>query len=185
MKTSRLLKRFGPWFDPFLVLGIFMSFLIPSLTLANLTPGYTDARENNNVLGTTTKDVFDLEPNLIYHQGISVDDFKHTTQTSYSFEVLMAAHTEGTFQNLLFTAHNTSEAEKSLNILSHFESIDQGTVISLIVNSTEFTILDKDGATFPVTLIVVPGGTSRVYVKIESSVNVNFANGFIMELTAE
>lgn len=185
MKTSRLIKRFGPFFDPFLVVGIFIFFLIPSLTLANLTPGYLTTSVSKDVLGTTTNKKIEIKPNLTYREGITVDDFKQTTDSSYSLEVLMAAHTEGLFQNQLFIAHNTTESEKRIHVSSNFESIDKGTRISLVIDSTEFIILSEDGSVYPATLYVMPGDALRVYIRIKSTTNVNYASGFTIDLSVE
>ncbi len=185
MKQSRLLSRYGAFLDPFLVFGIFILFVIPVITVLNLTPSYRKEIQPADVLGSTSSEELVIEPNIVYQEGISVRDFRQTTPTSYAFEVQMKAHTKGEFQNLLFTAKNDTDTEKRINIASNFESTAPGTKISIIVDTVKFVILDTDSTIYPPTLYVLPGDTIRAYVKVESESNVNYDGGFGVELTIE
>jgi len=185
MKTSRLLKKFGEFLDPFLVLGIFVLFLIPALTLMNLTPGYLKPENQPNVLGATTGSEIVIDPGMVYQEGISVINFSQTTNSSYTFTVNMTAHTEGSYQNLLFTAHNSSEVQKKINLLANFESVAPGTKVSIVVDTVKFVILDQDGTTYPPTLYVLPGDSLKAYIRVESETNVNYDSAFGVELSVE
>lgn len=185
MKIPRLIKRFGPFLDPFLVLGIFVLFLVPILTISNLKPSYLKPDNRSNVLGATTNDALIVEPNLLDREGIFITNFHQTTASSYALEIQIAAHTEGEYQNALFTVHNTSEIEKQVNITPEFENIPQDTKISILVNSVKFIILDSDGTTYPPTLYIQPGDRVDAYVRIESDINVNYLSGFTVNLVVQ
>jgi hypothetical protein len=185
MKPSRLLKRFGAFFDPFLVLGIFVLFLIPIITIENLSPSFIKQGHQPDVLGVTSNKAFVIDPNLAYENGITVAEFQQTTDSSYSFQVQLSAHTAGSFQNMMFSAQNTSEVEKKINITPNFESIAEGTEISVVVDSVKFVILDTDGTIYPPTIYVLPGDSLNAYVRIESETAVNYAGGFSIDLSVE
>lgn len=175
----------GKYLDPFLVLGLFLLFAIPVATLLNLTPAYQPRQHTNNVLGLTDESTVAITANTVASDGITVEKFNQTSQTSYSFQVKMLPHEEGIYKNTLFTATNGTDSEARLNITSNFESIAPNTKVSIVVDEVKFVVLDTDGTVYPPGLYVMPGDTIITSIEIENSSTVNFASGFSLNLTIE
>lgn len=185
-KTGRnIMNALGKYLDPFLVLGLFILFSIPVVTLLNLTPTYQPRQYNDNVLGLADKSTVAITANTVAGDGIAVEKFNQTSRTSYSFQVQMLPHEEGTYKNTLFTATNGTDSEARLNITSNFESIAPNTKVSIVVDEVKFVVLDTDGTTYPPSLYVMPGDTIIASIEIENSSAVNFASGFSLDLTIE
>jgi hypothetical protein len=184
--TGRSIKNaLGKYLDPFLVLGIFILFAIPIVSLFNLTPGYQPARHDDNVLGLADESTVTITANTVAGDGIVVEKFNQTSETSYSFQVRMLPHEEGIYRNTLFTATNGTDSEAQLNITSNFESIAPGTKVSIVVDEVKFVVLDTDGTTYPPSIYVMPGDTLIASIEIEDTSAVNFASGFSLDLTVE
>ena len=109
-KTVRTAKNaLGKYLDPFLVLGIFILFAIPVVTLLNLTPGYKPPTHNDNVLGLADESTVTITANTVASDGLAVEKFNQTTETSYTFQVQMLPREAGTYENTLFTATNGTD----------------------------------------------------------------------------
>ena len=179
------MNALGKYLDPFLVLGIFILFAIPVITLVNLTPGYRPQTQNDDVLGLTDQSMVTITANTVASDGIAVEKFNQTTETSYSFQVQLLPRESGTSQNTLFTATNGTNTEAQLNVTSNFESIAPGTKVSIVVDEVKFVVLDSDGTTYPPSIYVMPGDSLIASIEVETATPINFASGFSLDLTIE
>lgn len=176
-------SKFGKFLDPFLILGIFILFLIPVITVINLTPSQKDIQKTESVLGSTDPEHVSVVANTTSADGITVDKVTQNSEKSYTLYVLNDAHPPGTYKNALFTATNGTLDEKKINVASNFESVPAGTVVSLLVDEVRFIILNEDGTIYPPTLYLTADSTLSAEVEIQSPSAVNYASGFSITLT--
>lgn len=182
---KRLDTKFGKFLDPLLVLAIIALFVIPAITLTNLTPGYRPPPEEPNVLGVTEGTTMSIRPHTEPYDGISLSKFTQTSASSHTLYLSQIPHKEGIHTNKLFSAINGTEKEKMIHVTSAIERVAPGTKLSLVVRKTKFVILDEAGITYPPTLYVAPGQIMDVSLEIKSPVDVNFTTGFSLDLTIE
>ena len=182
-KSQSVISKFGAALDPFLILGIFILFLIPVITVINLTPGEKTVRETESVLGSTDPERVSILANTAPAEGITVDKVTQNSEKTYTMYVLHDAHEAGTYTNALFTATNGTPDEKQINITSTFESVPADTTVSLMVEGVRFIILDEDGTTYPPTLYLTPDSATNADIEIQSENDVNFSSGFSLVLT--
>lgn len=184
-QLNRSLSQLSKFLDPFLVLGIFVLFAIPVITVMNLTPGKRPTQEQSYVLGTTDQSTVSFTANSTAANGIAIEKFTRTTDDSYTMQVQLLPHLAGTYRNTLFTAINGKKEEKKIQVSANFESVAPNTKISIVVDDVKFVILDEDGTMYPPTLYIMPQDTMLASIEVESSEQVNFVTGFSLDLSVE
>lgn len=181
-KLQKFTDKFGIFLDPFIILGILSLFLIPTLTVLNLTPDTMPESQKQTVLGTTDTSTVFITPNVEKSDGIWMDGVSQIDDETYTFTFSHSAHKKGQYVNLIFTAENPTEDEKKLHIISGFEGVAMGTKVSVMVNDVKFVVLGPDGKTYPPTIYIQPDEKIQAYLVIENDQDVNFDSGFSLDL---
>lgn len=179
------LSKFATFIDPFLVIGIFILFLIPVITILNLTPRTYTIPENENVLGTTDATAIRILTNTTPAEGISIDKVSQTSDTSYTLYISHEPHRQGTYDNTIFTAVNNTDSEKRIHVTSTFEGVSPGTIVSIRIEDVRYIVLDSDGTLYPPTITITPDSSVEAGIEINSPDQVNFKTGFSVDLTIE
>lgn len=186
MKALRkFLKQFGKFADPFLVMGIFVLFLIPVLTVLNLTPQTRPEYPESSVLGIGDENKVNFNPGATPQDGILVTRVSQNSDTSYSVEVKVSPQTTGSFSNDFFTASNTIEEDLRIQLQPSFQEFPDGTVISIVVDGIKFVLLDEEGNIYPPTINMVPGQDISAAIQIDNEINSNFEYQFTVDVTIE
>jgi hypothetical protein len=166
----------GKLVDPFIVLGIFALFLIPAVTVFNLTPVQFNKSEDDSILGVEESTLITFIENTDVEDGISVSEFEQTDDNNYRLKISHLTHTIGNYRNLIFTAENPTEDEKNLRITSSHEITDPGIKVSLLENDTSYILLKEDGTLYPVSIYIKPEEKVEISLSIESPIDVNFTS---------
>ncbi len=172
-------------FDPLIVLGIFLVFLVPVITVLNLTPKYQKPATNNNVLGVQDQTTVTITPNRQVKDGLFIRNIFQNTESSYSLILQQDRHNAGTYSNELFTVNNPTTEERKINVSSTFNGIADGTKVSLLLRSVKYVIRTSEGEVYPPSLYVMPGEKLDVAIVIENSSRVNFQTEFGIDLDVE
>jgi hypothetical protein len=170
--------------DPFLILGVFLLFVIPALTVMNLTPIKID-KKDDNVLGVAESTVVNLTENSIEEDGINVVSFNQTDDKITKIKVQHLTHSAGQYENLIFTAQNDTEEEKSMKVTSSHEITDLGTQVSLLTDDHEYILLKDDGTIYPASIPIEPDQTLEVHLSIYSPLDVNFTSYINLDVFTE
>ncbi len=184
-RSQNIFKKIGKYLDPFLVLGIFVLFTIPIITLISLTPGHSTPSQNENVLGLTDLNSVSVTANTTAADGIVVEKMTQNSESSYTIYIQSYPHNKGVYRNSILTATNGTEDEKKIHVTSNFEGVALGTKVSIVVDDVRFIVLDTDGTTYPPTLYVVPSKSMTVDLEITSPSEVNYTTGFSLDLAIE
>ena len=184
-QPKKVIKKFGTFLDPFLIVGIFILFLIPVITVINLTPGQKIPEKTESVLGAADPTLVNLLANTNTAEGITVTKVTQNSDHSYTLYIEKEAHQKGVYQNKLFTASNGTPDEKRIHVTSNFEGIAPGTKVSVVVDGVRFIVLNSDGTTYPPTIYLTPGSAVSADIEIDSPTDVNFVSGFSFVLTIE
>jgi hypothetical protein len=147
-KRSEFLNVLEKIADPFLILGVFLLFVVPALTVFNLTPIKLN-RKDDNVLGVTESTLVEITESTTANDGVDVVNFNQTDDNTSKLRIQHLTHSAGEYQNLVFTAHNPTENERSLKVTSSHEITDPGTQVSLLTDDHEYILLKDDGTIFP------------------------------------
>ncbi|MEA3357782.1 MAG: hypothetical protein U9Q67_05105 [Patescibacteria group bacterium] len=186
MHLKRSVSKFSTIFDPFLILGIFVLFLVPVLTVLNLTPIYKPpVVEEKDILGAADPEMFIVAANTEVQDGIYTEMTSQNSPDSFMMHVNMEPRSKGTYQNKLFNVYNPYDEQKTLNITSGFEDIPLGTKISIMVDGVKFVVLDTDGTTYPPTIYVAGGEALDTFIVVEVSEDLNFSSGFGVGVVVE
>ena len=172
-KISSFIEKFV---DPFLVLGIFTLFLIPAITVFNLTPIQFSKPNDDSILGVEESTLITFTENTETNDGISVSEFEQTDDNNYKLKISHLTHTIGNYKNLIFTAENPTEDEKNLRITSSHEITDPGIKVSLLKGDSSYVLLKEDSTVYPVSLYIKPEEKIEVSLSIESPIDVNFTS---------
>jgi hypothetical protein len=173
---SKFLKKVSKFLDPFLVLGIFTLFLIPVITVLNLTPIVVKPKQDN-VLGAKDQ----TEAEIIVHSQDN-ENFRviaqSNTEQSTSLKVTAYPNLEGSYTTTILTINNYTEDEKNIGILPSFENSVNDSKISVVVDDVKFVLRDFDGTTYPPSLYIQPGETVDVKLEIENEIDINHSQEF-------
>ncbi len=180
---NKFQTKFGHLLDPFVILAIFVVFLVPVITVLNLTPqNKVQTQENPQVLGATNQTKVTIEPNLKYGDGITVDKVTPNGDSSFVLYVNQVPHKSGKYTNELFVASNPTDSEKTVRIDGVFNGVADDTKVSVILDGVKHVILGEDGVSYPTALYLEPGQNVKISVVIENTENVNFSTKFAISL---
>lgn len=183
-RRPKVLEGLEKLADPFLVFGIFALFLIPILTVLNLTP-IKIARNDNNVLGVSEAQMVEIVDNNRRGDGISVVSMKTPDDHTSKLRIEHLTHSSGNYENLVFTATNKSDAKRALKITSSHEITDPGTEVSLRVGNKNYVLMNEDGSIYPVSIYINPEEILDVKLSIYSPVDVNFTSYMNLDIFVE
>ncbi|MFH1547486.1 MAG: hypothetical protein ABIC57_03295 [bacterium] len=178
-KISSFVEKFA---DPFLILGIFALFLIPAITVFNLTPIQFSRNNDDSILGVAETELIKFTENIKSEDGIYVSEFVQTDNKGYKLTITHSTHSLGNYKNLIFTAENPTDKEKILKITSQHEVTDPETEVSIVTGNDNYVLLRKDGSLFPVSIYLKPEEKIEAVLNIESPSDVNFSSTLILNI---
>lgn len=181
----RATKKFLVFFDPFLVIGIFILFLIPTLTVINLTPQYLSQPQKKEVLGVNQDSELRIIPNNTINDGIKIQDYEPNTNGIYQFNMSHPSHTAGKYTNKLFSCQNSSKRERPLTFSISAEELPQQTRIAIRYNDTNYILLHNDGNMYTPTLKVPATSNAHFFLTIDSENDTYFESSFSIYVSAE
>jgi hypothetical protein len=182
--VKRIFEKFGVALDPFIVLALFVIFLVPVITVLNLTPKY-HKNTQPNVLGETDSQFVTIDANQTYAEGISVEKMTQEGDNHYTIYVKQDAHETGTYTNFLFTATNGTKEEATIVLSPVFEGAPDSTKYSVVLDEVKYVLRDENGDTYPPSIYLEPGKSVQLGLMIESPTNVNFTTRFAVEVGVE
>jgi len=181
-KSSSWFEKFA---DPFLVFAIFALFIIPAITVFNLTPIQFSKPKDDSVLGIAETDIVTITENSEENDGISVISLDQPNDRSYQFEIKHLTHTAGKYENLIFTAENHTDEKRSIKVTSKLEITDPGSKVSLKAGGMNYVLLKEDGTLYPATIYLDPNEKLEVSLIIESPVDINFISYINLDVYTE
>lgn len=182
----RSFKKFEKLFDPFIIIGIFLLFVIPTLSVLNLKPGTYPKQRESNVLGLTDQDYVSVEKSVTLDENI-VNEFQiqRAEKDLYDSSFEISPTEEGDYSTPIFKAINPSPDQKMIAVFPEFEVNNNNTKISLQLNDTKFVVKDFDGSTYIPSIYLPAQKETEILLVVEANKAVNFSQNVKMELKVE
>lgn len=181
-KLDTFKNKFAHLLDPFVIMAIVVVFLIPVITVFNLTPQSRPQTNDKQVLGVTSSDEITVEANKIISDGISIETVEPNGEDAYVVRLRQLAHKPGKYSNELVTISNPTDKTKRIDIYGIFNGVAEGTKIAVQLENTKYIVLAPDGSLYPPSIYVASGQTMTLGIAIENTTNVNFDTNFALGL---
>jgi hypothetical protein len=178
-KIEKRREIFGKIFEPIGIGLLALLFIIPTITVMNLTP-ITKKLEELNVLGVSTNS--DLDITLVegnHDSFISEDLYKDEDVTTYVTK--LSKLSSDSYSKPILEVVNNSTDIKTIEYYGQTLT-NTNSNIYLIWNEQSFLLQDDRGFTYPQDIDVYPGETQVLFLSIESLTGVEFSEDFEMEM---
>lgn len=178
-ELRRYFNRYGKFVEPFMILALVMLFILPILSVKNLTPHTGKApelnAENLNVLGV---EVGNGQPFEIYevggmHNYIQNEKLTKLDSGSYQFSTKILLRKAGLYNKPILQVSNPTQDDVTLELsLKDFEN--SSTQIGLLVDKTNFVLHDSNGLIYSHQITIKSGQNVTLYLDVRNEVAVNF-----------
>ncbi|MBN1618083.1 hypothetical protein JW887_01950 [Candidatus Dojkabacteria bacterium] len=180
--VRRFKTKFGKFLDPFVVAALFLLFLIPAITVINLTPGYMK-QNNTDVLGLSDTEAVRVTFNNITNEYLSTTTYKTMIEGNYEINVATYSRPSGRYSYNFMSIENNLDKDKYIFVTSSFSQIEPDTQISLTVDGIKYILVDRDGNTYSPGITLRQGEKFDVGVMVENDYDVSFSSNFTVHLS--
>ena len=166
--------------EPFAIGLLALLFIIPTLTVINLSP-ITKKLQELNVLGVNTQD----EVSFTLIEGTH-DIFKNETlsrieEGNYTYSCDLNKRTADNYSKPILEIANNSTDIKEIQLYGQ-TLVPTNSNLFLIINEKSYKIQNEKGFTSPLKIEVFPGEKQIVFLSIESLSGIQFNEKFNMDI---
>lgn len=179
LQSEKTRKVVGQIFEP-IALGILaLLFIIPTVTVMNLTP-ITKKLEELNVLGVTVES--DIDFTLVEGtHDIFITENLYKEENKFTYTTQLSKLSADNYSKPILEVANNSADIKVIEYYGQTISPTR-THIFLISNDQSYLLQDDKGFTYPQEIEIYPGEKQILFLSIESLSGVEFNEDFEMEM---
>lgn len=172
-------------FEPLAIVLILGLFLIPTLTVLNLSP-ITQENKQSNVLGATSS------PNSISIDMINKTDdifvsenLRKQKDGEYVYTAQVEAREgEKEYSKQIFRISNKSNAQQRLIVSGHTDSTS-GSNFSLKIDGVWYVLRDNSKEMYKREIVLEPNTTKTAYISAYSDNNILFREVFTINISSK
>ena len=176
-KTKRIL---GQIVEPFALGLLALLFIIPTITVMNLTP-ITKELEKLDVLGVTTHG--ELRVHLVGgdHEIFSEEMLNKIDDEKYAYSARLNKRASDSYSKPILKIENRNEESKTIHLFGQTLT-NTKSLISLIINREHYKIQDTDGQTFDHEIEILPSQELTVFLGLENLSGIQFSEMFDLSI---
>jgi hypothetical protein len=166
--------------EPFAVGILALLFIIPAITVMNLSP-ITKKIKELNVLGVNTDSSVSMTLVGGKHDILSEENLNKVSETSYEYSTKLAQRNADSYSKpIIEVKNNTPETQK----LSFYGQtlVQTKSNINIIVDGTSYLLQDDKGQTYFQEITLAPGTKPIVFLTIENLTGVQFSEEFDLQI---
>lgn len=172
-EIKRATLQAGHLFDPFIIVGILLMLILPTLAVLNLSPNYTNNRLKTDVLGVDSDGKVSAvliggTHNIITNEGI---DFPSENRFKYSSTI--TNRDKGIYSKPILQLINNSSEEKTLSV-SFFSNMNMYSDVSIKYENNMISLVNSNGAISNPHLVIPSNKTYTVYLEIVNDSKILF-----------
>lgn len=179
-KKEKFKRIAGQILEPFALGLLALLFIIPTITVMNLTP-ITKEFEKLNILGVTTHG--DILINLVggTHEIFREEMLNRVDDETYAYSTRLVKRAADSYSKPIIKVENRSEEAVNLFFFGQTLTNTRST-ISLIVNNEYFIVQDSTGETFDHEIEILPGQERIIFLALENLSGVQFSEMFDLSI---
>jgi hypothetical protein len=179
-KLHKFKTTFGKILEPFAIGLLALLFIIPTLTVLNLTP-ITRKLEELNVLGVTTKDDISIDLVEGSHDIFTNERLQRIDEYKTLYSAQLNKRAADSYSKPIIEIANNSADIKKVQFYGQTETSTNSNIY-LIINNKSHKIQNDRGFTNPLEIELFPGEKQIFFLSIESLTGVQFNESFEMEI---
>lgn len=176
-KTKRI---FGQILEPFALGLLALLFILPAITVINLTP-ITNELKKLNVLGVTTQG--DVVINLVggSHEIFTEEILNKIDDEGYDYSVRLNKRGADSYSKPILKIENRTEEVAKIFFFGQTLTNTNST-ISVIIDKEHFMIQNSKGETFDNEIEILPGQNITLFLALENLSGVQFSEIFDLSI---
>lgn len=170
---KRLIARYGRLFEPLAVFAILTLFILPIVTVLNLSPKTRSliSRPNSSVLGVADVNGVIISKVGGNHKIVQNEKFISLNQSSFTYTATIKSREDGNYSKPILKVESGLDEEKEISfILKGYEGSSE---IGLLYNDTNYILKSSDGTHYT-HIMKAEKGIQYIYLNINTSSDVNF-----------
>ena len=179
-KLQNFKNTFGKVLEPFAIGLLALLFIIPTLTVINLTP-ITQKLQELNVLGANTQDGVSLTLVEGTHDIFTNERLQRVDAENSTYSAKLNKRTADNYSKPILEIANNSTEIKTVRFYGQTITPTNSNIF-LIINQKSYKIQNERGFTSPLEFEIFPGEKQIIFLSIESLTGVQFSEDFEMEI---
>jgi hypothetical protein len=176
-------KVFSQILEPFALGLLALFFILPVVTVMNLTP-ITKQIKKIDVLGVTTQDELVLRLVGGQHEIFSGESLNKIDETEYAYSARIGKRGADSYSKPILEIQNNTEEKKVLSFWGQTLS-NTRSKIYLQEKETPYLLQDNTGETYEQKISVLPSEKVIIFLALENLSGVQFSELFDMTITVE
>lgn len=166
--------------EPFAIGLLALLFIIPTITVMNLSP-ITKRLKDLNVLGVNTQSAVSVDLVGGKHDIFSEENLDKNTDTIYEYTTKLNKRTADSYSKPILEIKNNTKDPRKVSFYGQTLNQTQSN-IGIIVNNKLYKIQDDKGQTYPETITVEPSEKVVVFLAIENLAGIQFSEDFSLQV---
>ena len=183
LNSPQFKKVVGQILEPFALGLLALLFIIPTLTVFNLSP-ITKTFEKLDVLGVSSNE--DVSFTLVEgkHDIIRSESLVKNEDGDYIYSTTLNKRASDSYSKPIIELKNNTQEQQTIVLYGQTKTPTRSN-ISVIINDHPYKLQDESNNTYPQEITMDPGKSTIMFLAIENLSGVQFSEEFEMHLTVK
>jgi hypothetical protein len=182
-REGKVKKVFTQVLEPFALGLLALFFILPIITVMNLTP-ITKQIQKLDILGVTNRDEVVIRLIGGSHEVFSNETLNKTEELQYSYSTRLLKRASDSYSKPILEIENGTEESKIISFWGQTLSNTRSDIY-LIINEDTYRLQDSSGATEMQEITIAPNEEVIVFLALENLSRVQFSEIFDMTIEVE
>jgi len=179
-KPNKIKRFFSVVMEPFALGLLALLFIIPTITVMNLSP-ITKKLEKLNVLGVNTSSSLSVTLVGGKHDIFTQENLNKISDTEYSYTVKLNKRSADSYSKPVLELENKSTEVQEISLLGQTENINKSN-ISILIDDKVYKLQDDKGFTYPHEIFLAPSEKAVLFLSVESLTGIQFSDDFDLQV---
>lgn len=179
-RTQKVKNFFSVIVEPFALGLLALLFIIPTITVMNLTP-ITKKLEQLNVLGVNTSSSISITLVGGKHDVFTEEDLVKVSDTEYNYSVKLNKRAADSYSKPILELENKTSEVQEIAFLGQTQTSTQSN-ISLLIDQKTYKLEDDKGFTYPHNIFLAPTEKVVVFLSVENLTGIQFSEIFDLQV---
>jgi len=179
-RAKKIKNFFSVVVEPFALGLLALLFIIPTITVMNLTP-ITKKIEKLNVLGVSTSSSLSVTLVGGKHDVFTEEDLIKVSDTEYNYSVKLNKRVADNYSKPILELENKTSEVQEISFLGQTATSTRSNINLLIDNKT-YKLEDDKGFTYPHEIFLAPSEKMIVFLSVENLTGIQFSETFDMQI---
>ena len=166
--------------EPFALGVLALLFIIPIITVMNLTP-LTKQLKKLDVLGVTTQDGVKVTLVGGKHEVFTSENLSKIDEEHYTYSAILNKRASDNYSKPIIELENKNDVEIKLTFLGQTLSNTKSNIF-LLVNEKSYRLQDSKGNTYTQEITLQPFEKLTIFLAIENLSGVQFSEEYDMDI---